>query len=136
MVDMEKSVGIVTLGEIRDAIISLGKSSDNEEVSFIEISKCIQDLHTKKLGDDYTPQKLGDSYAKTATELKGINYVNFNKADQHFIESMFNLYSSMVYTLILLTLKKSNNQDLIQNAENDFKPLIKRHWERFVKLTS
>ena len=91
---MKRSVGIVTLGEIRDAVISLTNASDDESISFIEFSKCIQDLHTKKLGDDYTATKLGDSYAKTATEISGINYVNFDKADQHFVESISNLYKS------------------------------------------
>ena len=133
---MKRSVGIVTLGEIRDAVISLSNASDDESISFIEFSKCIQDLHTKKLGDDYTANKLGDSYAKTATEISGINYVNFDKADQHFVESISNLYNTIVYTMVLLTIKKSNNQNIVQNAERDIKPLIKRHWDNFVQLNS
>ena len=31
---------------------------------------------------------------------------------------------------------KTNNPELIQKAERDFKPLIKKHWDRFTHLTS
>ena len=49
MVDMQMSVGIVTLNEIKEAIYSMGIAEDKDELSFIDFSKCIQELHTKKL---------------------------------------------------------------------------------------
>ena len=136
MVDTQMSVGIVTLNEIKEAIYSMGIGEDKDELSFIDFSKCIQELHTKKLGENYSGTVLANSYAETANKLSNINYLTYKKPDQHFIESILNLYHTMVYILSLQTIKKSNENELIESANRDFKPLIRKHWNRFIELTS
>lgn len=134
--DMNRLMGHVTLNEIKDAICNEANKKDDEIMSFQELSNAIRELHSRKLGDDCTPKLLMDSYATTVDNLSKLNHLNFSKAEQHFLESMINLYNTIIYTVILLTLKKTNNPELIQNAERDFKPLIKKHWDRFTHLTS
>ena len=136
MVDMQMSVGIVTLNEIKEAIYSMGIAEDKDELSFIDFSKCIQELHTKKLGENYSGTVLAESYAETANKLRSINYLTYKKADQHFIESILNLYHTIMYILSLQAIKKSNDNELIESANRDFKPLIHKHWNRFIELTS
>lgn len=135
MVDMKMNVGIVTLEEIKDSVFSMCNDRKDDELSFLDFTRCIQELHKKKLGENYSANALGDSYAGTAFELSKINYSHLNKVEQHFIESMLNLYNTIVYSLTLLTIKKTNNNDLISSAERDFRPLIKKHWDQFVQLT-
>ena len=136
MVDMEMSVGIVTLNEIKEAVYSMGIKEDKDELSFIDFSKCIKELHTKKLGENYSGTVLAESYAETANKLRSMNYLTYKKADQHFIESILNLYHTIVYILSLQAIKKSNDNELIESANRDFKPLIRQHWNKFIQLTS
>ena len=65
-----------------------------------------------------------------------MNYLTYKKADQHFIESILNLYHTIVYILSLQAIKKSNDNELIESANRDFKPLIRQHWNKFIQLTS
>lgn len=134
--DMNRLMGHVTLNEIKDAICNEANKKDDEIMLFPELSNAIRELHSIKLGDDCTPKLLMDSYASTVDNLSKLNHLNFSKTEQHFLESIINLYNTIIYTVILLTLKKTNNPELIQNAERDFKPLIKKHWDRFTHLTS
>tara|TARA_B100001093_G_scaffold507949_1_gene569287 strand:+ start:4577 stop:4987 length:411 start_codon:yes stop_codon:yes gene_type:complete len=133
---MNRLLGDVTLNEIKDSIAKFASKKEDEIMKFQEFASAIRELHVQKLGDDSTPNQIADSYAKTANELSKINYLSFGKVDQHFIESMTNLYHTIMYMIILSTLKKTNDAQLVQNAERDFKPLIKKHWERFTELTS
>ena len=133
---MNRLLGHVTLNEIKSSIAKFASKKEDEIMKFQEFASAIRELHIQKLGNDYTPNQIADSYAKTANELSKINYLSFGKVDQHFIESMTNLYHAIMYMIILSTLKKTNDVQLVQNAERDFKPLIKKHWDRFTHLTS
>ena len=47
MVDMKMNVGIVTLEEIKDSVFSMCNDRKDDELSFLDFTRCIQELHKK-----------------------------------------------------------------------------------------
>lgn len=130
MTDLEnmiETMGDVNLSEIQDILINGVGGLNKDMLSLNDITRIIGELHMSKITNN-TQSELSNSIMNTTNILNSINVEKMKQEDKYKIATIKNMYNSVSYYMVFITLKKSGDNELIENAKRDIGPVIKKYW--------
>ena len=104
--------------------------SSKDLMTLNDITIIILDLHITKIKTNKNTE-LNNSIIRTINALDTFNLESIEKEDSGRIENIINMYNSVAYYSIYLSIKQSGDLALIENAKKDFGPVIKKYWDLF-----
>ena len=131
MTDLEKmtgSMGDVNLSEIQNILINEVDGLNKDMLSLNDITRIIGELHMSKITNN-TQSELSNSIMNTTNILNSIDVEKMKQEDKDNITTIKNIYNSVSYYMVFITLKKSGDNELIENAKRDIVPVIKKYWD-------
>lgn len=131
MTDLEKTIetmGDVNLSEIQNILINEVDGLNKDMLSLNDITRIIGELHMSKITNN-TQSELSNSIMNTTNILNSIDVEKMKQEDKDNITTIKNIYNSVSYYMVFITLKKSGDDELIENAKRDIGPVIKQYWD-------
>lgn len=131
MTDLEKTIetmGDVNLSEIQDILINGVDGLNKDMLSLNDITRIIVELHMSKITNN-KGLELSNSIMNTTNILNSIDVEKMKQEDKDKITTIKNMYNSVSYYMVFITLKKSGDDELIENAKRDIGPVIKQYWD-------
>ena len=131
MTDLENTIetmGDVNLSEIQDILINGVDGLNKDILSLNDITRIIGELHMSKITNN-APLELSNSIMNTTNILNSIDVEKMKQEDKDKITTIKNMYNSVSYYMVFITLKKSGDNELIENAKRDIGPIIKKYWD-------
>ena len=131
MTDLEntfETMGDVNLSEIQNILINGVDGINKDMLSLNDITRIISELHMSKITNN-TQSELSNSVMKTTNILNSIDVEKMKQEDKDKITTIKNMYNSISYYMLFITLKKSGDNELIENAKRDIGPVIKQYWD-------
>ena len=131
MTDLENTIetmGDVNLSEIQDILINGVDGLNKDILSLNDITRIIGELHMSKITNN-APLELSNSIMNTTNILNSIDLEKMKQEGKDNITTIKNIYNSVSYYMVFITLKKSGDNELIENAKRDIGPVIKKYWD-------
>ena len=131
MTDLENTIetmGDVNLSEIQDILINGVDGLNKDILSLNDITRIIGELHMSKITNN-APSELSNSIMNTTNILNSIDLEKMKQEGKDNITTIKNIYNSVSYYMVFITLKKSGDNELIENAKRDIGPVIKKYWD-------
>ena len=131
MTDFENTIetmGDVNLSEIQNILIDKVDGLDKDMLSLNDITRIIGELHMSKITNN-APSELSNSIMNTTNILNSIDVEKMKQEGKDNITTIKNIYNSVSYYMVFITLKKSGDNELIENAKRDIGPVIKKYWD-------
>lgn len=131
MTDLENTIetmGDVNLSEIQNILIDKVDGLNKDMLSLNDITRIIGELHMSKITNN-APSELSNSIMNTTNILNSIDVEKMKQEGNDNITTIKNIYNSVSYYMVFITLKKSGDNELIENAKRDIGPVIKKYWD-------
>lgn len=131
MTDLENTIetmGDVNLSEIQNILIDKVDGLNKDMLSLNDITRIIRELHMSKITNN-APSELSNSIMNTTNILNSIDVEKMKQECNDNITTIKNIYNSVSYYMVFITLKKSGDNELIENAKRDIGPVIKKYWD-------
>tara|TARA_Y100000385_G_scaffold288034_1_gene353662 strand:- start:180 stop:587 length:408 start_codon:yes stop_codon:yes gene_type:complete len=131
MTDLENTIetmGDVNLSEIQNILIDKVDGLNKDMLSLNDITRIIGELHMSKITNN-APSELSNSIMNTTNILNSIDVEKMKQEGKDNITTIKNIYNSVSYYIVFITLKKSGDNELIENAKRDIVPVIKQYWD-------
>lgn len=131
MTDLENTIetmGDVNLSEIQNILINEVDGLNKDMLTLNDITRIIGELHMSKITDN-AQSELSNSIMNTTNILNSIDVEKMKQEGKDNITTIKNIYNSVSYYMVFITLKKSGDNELIENAKRDIVPVIKKYWD-------
>jgi len=130
MTDLENTIetmGDVNISEVQNILIDKVDGLNKDMLSLNDITRIIGELHMSKITNN-APSELSNSIMNTTNILNSIDVEKMKQEGKDNITTIKNIYNSVSYYMVFITLKKSGDNELIENAKRDIGPVIKKYW--------
>ena len=131
MTDLENTIetmGDVNISEVQNILIDKVDGLNKDMLSLNDITRIIGELHMSKITNN-APSELSNSIMNTTNILNSIDVEKMKQEGKDNITTIKNIYNSVSYYMVFITLKKSGDNELIENAKRDIGPVIKKYWD-------